>query len=374
MSGIYIHIPFCHTKCHYCNFYSGVSLKYKKEFLNALLNEISLRKDYLNGDKISTVYFGGGTPSVLEVAELEAVLKNIKRNFIIEDNCEFTLEANPEDVSKEWINDIKPLGINRLSIGCQAFDDVLLKNLNRNHKTKDSINALEIALNNGVENLSADLIYGIPGLSTDKWIDSLQALIKLDIPHISAYNLTVEPKTALEVLIRKKKYPELKDDLGKEQFLELIKLLEKHEYEHYEISNFARNKLYSRHNTNYWLNKKYLGLGPSAHSYNLNSRSWNISNIKSYIENINSGNEFFETEELSIKDKFNEYLMLSLRTIWGVNLDYVLKTFGNNYVNTFKKDINEYLQKGYVLKNENTYVLSKKGKLFADKIASDCFV
>jgi oxygen-independent coproporphyrinogen-3 oxidase len=343
-------------------------------FVDSILIEIDRQKDYLKDEEISTIYFGGGTPSVLSAEKLDLILSKLKSVFDISKDCEITLEANPEDIKSEFISQIKSLGVNRLSIGCQAFDNVLLKNLNRNHSVDDAVNALKTAKKNGFDNISADLIYGIPGLSTEDWEKSLNQLIELDIPHISAYNLTVEPKTALEVLIRKGKYPNLDENLGSEQFEILIPLLESNGYEHYEISNFAKDKLYSKHNTNYWKNKKYLGLGPSAHSYNQKSRSWNISNIKRYIEDLALGMEISQEELLSKNDMFNEYIMLSLRTIWGVDLKYLKSNFGDHYLEYFKKNIYDYQKKGFIEIEGNFYKLSRAAKLFADRVASDCFI
>lgn len=287
MSGIYIHIPFCRRKCHYCNFFSLASTRYKDRFLEALKEEIYLRKDYLGGHQVQSIYLGGGTPSILKVVEVNSILEFIRKYFPLKENSEITLEANPDDINPELLQDYLEIGINRLSIGVQSFFDDDLQYLNRIHSGSRAVEAVLQAKNAGFTNISIDLIYGIPTLTKEKWKQNLEKAFSLDIPHISAYSLTVEPRTALDLLIRKKKLPGPVEEDFLDHFRILIKMMKEKGFEHYEISNFCRERSYSRHNSMYWNGTHYLGLGPSAHSYNGTSRQWNISNVVQYIDQIN---------------------------------------------------------------------------------------
>lgn len=374
MSGIYIHIPFCKRKCHYCNFFSLASLKYKERFLEALKEEIFIRKNYLNGKPIESIYFGGGTPSILQISEVDDILKNIKNYFLLAENCEITLEANPDDIDIALLQEYRNLGINRLSIGVQSFFDDDLLYLNRIHSGKRAEDSILQAKEAGFSNISLDLIYGIPTLTAEKWKHNLETAFSLDIPHISAYSLTVEPKTALDLLIRKKKLPAPEEEQVLDQFRIQLRMMQEHEFEHYEISNFCKNKLYSRHNSMYWNGATYLGLGPSAHSYNGISRQWNISNLIYYIEQISRNELFFESEELSLIQKYNEYVMVSLRTMWGCDLNKIANRFGTETADHFLNLVTKYLASGDLIEKSGIYYLTDEGKLFADGIASDLFL
>jgi len=373
MAGIYIHIPFCKRKCHYCNFYSLANQKNKKEFHKALLKEIFLQKEYLHNEKIESIYFGGGTPSLLSTIEIEEILNTIQKNFTINSDAEIDIEANPDDISKQVLKDYKNLGINRLSIGTQSFDDGILQSLNRIHTAKQSIDAVHLAQVEGFDNISIDLIYGIPGLSNDLWKKSIDIALSLNINHISAYHLTVEPNTALDVLIRKKKYPKPVDEEGIVHSQLLMHQLKKHGFEHYEISNYALPCKYSLHNTNYWRQKTYLGLGPSAHSFNLKSRQWNVASTVKYIEALENNRLAFEIENINATDQYNEFVMLGLRTQWGVDEKELSVKFGVEKLAFFKNNIQKYIQQSKVKYQNGIYRLTNNGKSFADGIASDLF-
>lgn len=372
MSGIYVHIPFCSGKCHYCNFFSTVSLKHKEEVVNAIVEEINLRKDYLKNEVVSTIYYGGGTPTVLSDSELNIIHQAILNNFSIQPEAEITVEANPDDLNEAKLLALRKMGVNRLSIGTQAFDDKILQKLNRRHSAKQAITAVENAKKTGFDNVSIDLIYGIPDLDYASWKAEIHSAIAMDINHISAYHLTVEPGTALDVLIRKKKYPSLDENMGMEQFDVLIDELSLAGFEHYEISNFAKPNHYSIHNTNYWKQKKYLGLGPSAHSYDLNSRQWNIPNLKQYYLGIKNNQPAIEYEILSSRDKYNEFIMLALRTKWGVNPKIVEEIYPER-MESFIQAATAFKDKGLITISEGKYILTKEGKKLADGIAAEFF-
>jgi oxygen-independent coproporphyrinogen-3 oxidase len=372
MAGIYIHIPFCTSKCHYCNFLSTVSLKYRKEVVDAIALEARQQKDFFKNKTIHTLYFGGGTPTVLSKEELEFILIALRNNFDLSQLKEITIEANPDDINPKILKDLSDLGFNRLSMGTQAFDDKLLQQLNRRHSAKQSINAVKLAQQNGFENLSIDLIYGIPGLSNQQWKEELQGVLEMQVPHISAYHLTVEPGTALEVLIRKKKYPQPQEQAGMEQFEILMDTLEQAAYEHYEISNFSIPGQRSQHNSSYWSGSSYLGLGPSAHSFNGSIRSWNTLNLRKYFEGIQNHNPKREKEELSFEDRYNEFVMLSLRTMEGLSKERLLKEF-EFYAKDFKILTKDMLAKGWMQETEQAYILTRRGKMLADGIAAEFF-
>ena len=374
MAGIYIHIPFCKQKCHYCNFYSVASIKNKDAFNAALLKEIENRRDYLKGESVNTVYFGGGTPSMLSSNELNAIFDKLNNNFNIDPNAEITLEANPDDLNKDYITQFKNSPINRFSIGIQSFHDDDLKYLNRIHSGEGALNSIQIAQENGFDNLTIDLIYGIPGLTMEKWKRNLEIFYSLDIPHLSAYSLTVEPKTALDSLIRKKKLPNVKDEESIAHFKYLQKSIKEHGFEHYEISNFSKSGYYSKHNSLYWLGAHYLGLGPSAHSFNGTSRQWNVSSLTKYIQACKNNDLVFEKETLTTNQQFNEYIMTSLRTRWGCSLEHIQNVFGEKYINKLELNISPFIKKEWVILNSKTYFLTESGKLFADGIASDLFI
>lgn len=373
MAGIYIHIPFCKQACHYCNFHFSTSLQNKDAFLNALKREIVLQKDYLNNEEISTVYFGGGTPSLLSKNDLLEIFDALKENFHIKENAEITLEANPDDLTEEKIKELKETPVNRLSIGIQSFYDEDLKLMNRAHNSEEALKAVRISQENGFENITIDLIYGIPTLTHHHWRNNLQIAFALNVKHISAYCLTVEPKTALAHQVKSGLVKNVDEQHSSVQFEIMLEAMHNNDFIQYEISNFCKDGAFSKHNSNYWLKEKYLGLGPSAHSYNGETRQWNVSNNALYIQSLEKGGLNFENEELTIEQRYNEYVLTSLRTIWGLDLGRVEKEFGNEYLGYCKIEVEKYLQSEDVLSEENKLYLSDKGKLIADKIASDLF-
>ena len=364
MAGIYIHIPFCKQACHYCNFHFATSLHYKNEFVAALLKEISLQNDYLENESIETIYFGGGTPSLLAIEDLQLIIEQVKSVFTVSSKSEITLEANPDDIDEEKLLLWKKAGINRLSIGIQSFFEEDLKWMNRAHNAQQAIDNLQLAVKH-FDNISIDLIYGTPQMTDDKWKQNVDTAISLNIPHLSCYALTVEPKTPLDKMIRLQKSENINPDKQSEQFLLLMKWLEAAGYEHYEISNFAKQGWRSRHNSSYWQGKKYLGLGPSAHSFNGSERQWNIANNNIYIESINNGKISFEREVLTVTQKLNEYIMTSLRTTEGLNLDIA----GVVLLDRSKK----FIDSGLVKLENNSLQLTREGKLLADGIAAELF-
>ena len=373
MAGIYLHIPFCKRRCHYCNFYALASKRYRPEFVDRLIKETESRKGYLAGQEIGSIYFGGGTPSLLSADELNRIFDCLNRNFRLEANCEITLEANPDDVSREWISSLKHTPVNRISMGVQSFRDEDLRYLNRIHGSGDAITAVKKLQDKGYHNLTIDLIYGIPGLSIPAWEENLTTFFSLDLQHLSAYALTVEERTPLHVLIARQKMEAPDENATVDHFRRLQELTEEMGYLHYEISNFAREGHYSRHNTIYWTGGHYLGLGPSAHSFNGHSRRWNVSSIKQWIENPDDFSETFEEEVLSKEHRYNEYVMTSLRTMWGCSIAMVRTEFGEEYVAYLLEESRPHiLTEKLVIRNDTLY-LSRKGKLFADGIASDLF-
>jgi oxygen-independent coproporphyrinogen-3 oxidase len=374
LAGIYFHIPFCRQKCHYCNFYSLASDKNKEAFLEALVKEIELQKDYLENEIIETIYFGGGTPSILSIDEINLLFEQIQTHFVISNNAEITFEANPDDLTKAYIKTLRKTPVNRFSIGVQSFIEVDLKYLNRVHSADQAYQSIKDTQDAGFENLSIDLIYGIPTLTENNWRNNLTLFFELGIPHLSAYALTVESKTALDVLIRKQKMKPVDEDQIVDHFEILLDKMKHNDYLHYEISNFCKKPFYSLHNKNYWLRKKYLGLGPSAHSFNGNTRQWNVNSLKKYISSINSGNIQVELEKLTQDQKYNEYIMTSLRTFWGIDTDFILNHFGNKYLDSFNTKIKTHITDKKVFIEEQRFCLSDSGKLFADGIAADLFL
>jgi len=374
LAGIYIHIPFCKQACHYCDFHFSTSLRNKEELVSALCKEIELRKDYPGTKQISTIYFGGGTPSLLTKAEIKQILETIRNNFEVDKNAEITLEANPDDLNASKTDDLADAGINRLSIGIQSFLDEHLQLMNRSHTSVQATDAVKNAQKSGIKNISIDLIYGLPNLTEEKWKYNLGQAFSLDVPHLSAYCLTVEKKTALNHLIKNKSIILPEEPVVLEQFETLMEEAGKHRFTHYEISNFCKENMYSRHNSSYWKNETYLGIGPSAHSYDGISRQWNIANNPLYIKGVNAAEPAFEKEFLSEADKFNEYVMTRLRTIWGIDLDFVESNFGKPILEEMLTDSKQYFEQGYIQQNKETVTLTRKGKFLADKIASDLFI
>jgi len=375
MPGIYLHIPFCKQKCHYCNFYALASLKYRDVFVDALLKEMHLRKEYLHDKHINTVYFGGGTPSLLNVSEINRIIRKIEVLFDLDSRAEITLEANPDDLSPGYLKALKAdTSVNRLSVGIQSFFDDDLNYLHRVHDGDHARKAIEMAKQVGFENMTIDLIYGIPTLTEEKWEKNLALFFGYDIPHLSSYALTVEHKTALQVLIEKQKLENTDEDQSVRHFDILLEQTRQHGFEQYEISNFALPGFYSKHNSTYWLGGHYLGLGPSAHSFNGLSRQWNVKNMKQYIESETVDRIVLEKEILTKNQRYNEYVMTTLRTSWGCDMEHVLNAFGEKYASLFKRKIHKHLTEQKVIRKGNIYTLTDAGKLFADGIASDLFV
>ena len=369
MAGIYIHIPFCKQACHYCNFHFATSLRHKNELVAALLKEIELQQNYFGKETVETIYFGGGTPSLLEIEDLRLQIEKIRSIFNVSLDVEITFEANPDDIDEEKLIAWKEIGINRLSIGVQSFFEEDLLWMNRAHNAQQAIDNLQLAIKQ-FDNITIDLIYGHPLLTNEKWKQNVEKVIALNIPHISCYALTVEPKTPLSKMIKEKKKEDIQQEKQAEQFLLLMQWLEDAGYEHYEISNFSRPGRRSRHNSSYWQGEKYLGLGPSAHSFDGISRQWNISNNNTYIDSLAENKIPFEKEMLTASQQVNEYIMTSLRTMEGLDLGKLSEAMSNELRDGSKK----FIESGKLILKENKLILTKQGKLFADGIAADLFI
>jgi oxygen-independent coproporphyrinogen-3 oxidase len=373
MSGIYIHIPFCKQACHYCDFHFSTSMKKKEEMVLAIANELKLRKSEFGKEIVETIYFGGGTPSVLQVTDLRFLIETVYKHYSVIENPEITIEANPDDLTEERIIEFSQTNINRLSIGIQSFFEDDLKLMNRAHNSAEAKKCLEIATQY-FDNISLDLIYGIPGMSNEKWKKNIETALSFGVPHISSYALTVEPKTALYKLIQTGKIEKPNDDIAQEHFSILVEQLEANDFIHYELSNFGKSTYFSKNNSSYWLGKKYIGIGPSAHSYNGISRSWNVSNNSLYIKALQENQLPNEEEILTITDRYNEYIMTGLRTIWGVSLDKIEKDFGSIYADYLMKQVQKFLNDDLVFIDDNVLKPTKKGKFLTDGIASDLFM
>ena len=342
--------------------------------LKSIKKEIEMRQPYLNGTTISSIYFGGGTPSILNKEELNSLVNTVYRHFTIDTDAEITLECNPDDLNTKMLSDLKEIGINRLSIGIQSFDDADLKFMNRSHNAKEALGCIHLAKKAGFENITIDLIYGLPNQSNEKWKQNLKQMLALDIQHFSAYALTIEPKTALKHLIDKKKVTPLEEKITVKHFDTLVQIATENNFIHYEISNFGKDGFFSNHNTAYWKNQHYLGVGPSAHSFNGTSRQWNIASNKQYIEKVNANSSYFEIETLTNAQQYNEYIFTALRTMWGVELNYIINQFGTEAKKYFEKQVINWKNQEKIKQEGNTYTLTKKGKLYADAIASDLFI
>ncbi len=374
MAGIYIHIPFCRQKCHYCNFYSVASQSTMPAITDAISHEIELQQSYLKGKTVETIYFGGGTPSLLTEGMLAKIMKSLRNQFAILAEAEITLEANPDDITVEKSRAWRSAGINRLSIGIQSFRDEDLQYLNRVHSAEKAKQCIQLARETGFDNLTIDLIFGIPTLSDEAWLANIKTATDLEIPHISAYALTVEPKTALEIMIRKGKAAPVDEQQLAHHFEMLMTEMQIKSYLHYEISNYCLPGQFARHNTAYWKGETYLGLGPSAHSYNGKSRQWNVSGIKEYLEAISNNFIPSESEILSIEQQYNEFVMTGLRTMWGCNSSEIEQKFGKAFSDNFKDNIALWIAKKCISKTGEQFTLTPKGILLADGIASDLFV
>ena len=373
MSGIYIHIPFCKQACHYCDFHFSTSLKKKDEMVLALAKEIALRKSEFNDEIVETIYFGGGTPSILEIDDLRFLIEEVFRNYNIIENPEITVEANPDDLTETRIIELSQNKINRLSIGIQSFFEDDLKFMNRAHNSAEAKKCLEIATQY-FDNISIDLIYGVPGMSNEKWLQNIETALSFNVPHISSYALTVEPKTALHSFIQKGIIPPPDDEVAQEHFHLLVDKLEENGFIHYELSNFGKSTYLSKNNSSYWLGEKYIGIGPSAHSYNGISRSWNVSNNALYLKSISENILPSETETLTKTDRYNEYVMTGLRTIWGISLDRIEREFGKTYLDYLNKQSYNYIEDHLLFIDDNILRTTKIGKFLSDGIASDLFM
>ncbi|WP_288377105.1 radical SAM family heme chaperone HemW [Chryseobacterium culicis] len=372
---IYLHIPFCKQKCSYCNFHFSTSLNFKDEMLRAMKTEIQLRKDELQNKNLKSLYFGGGTPSILSVDEINALIDEVLKYFSFEKDIEVTLEANPDDLDKNFLKQLAGTPVNRLSIGTQSFFEEDLKLMNRAHNASQAESSIKRAQDFGFENLSIDLIYGSPTSNLEIWKENLHKTMALEIPHISSYALTVEPKTALENWISKGKVKSPKEEEQNREFYYLSDFLKGNGFEHYEVSNFAKPGFYSRHNSAYWKYQEYLGIGPSAHSYNgFDVRSWNVANNQQYIKKLNDKLLAKEEEILSKEDQFNEMIMIGLRTIWGVDLESLKNKFSDRMLEHFQREIKSKMEEG-ILIIENDYLkIPEKHWFMADGIASDLFI
>ena len=373
MGAIYIHIPFCKQACYYCDFHFTTSLKKKEDMIAAIIKEIELRKSELNNTIIETIYFGGGTPSVLSINEINKIIDAIYQNHTVVSSPEITLEANPDDLSDEKIKSLSKSPINRLSIGIQSFFEHDLKLMNRAHNANEAKKCLESATQY-FENISIDLIYGIPDSTNEHWIENINTALSFGIPHISSYALTVEPKTALESFIKKGIIKNVDDEKAQEQFYILKDILQKHDFVHYETSNFGKEGFLSKNNSAYWLGKSYLGIGPSAHSFDGNQRSWNVRNNAKYIKAIQENTLPIEREILSITDKYNEYIMTGLRTIWGVSIAKISQDFGEKYASYLAMQSQKYLEDELLIFENGILKTTAKGHFLSDGIASDLFM
>jgi oxygen-independent coproporphyrinogen-3 oxidase len=378
MSGIYIHIPFCKQACHYCDFHFSTSLKKKDEMVLALAKEIELRSKSIT-ESIETIYFGGGTPSILEISDLKFLIEALYSNYQVVENPEITLEANPDDLfpslsfRRNLFEELKVIGVNRLSIGIQSFFEDDLKLMNRAHNAEEAKKCLEIATQH-FDNISIDLIYGIPNMSNEKWLKNIEIALSFNVPHISSYALTVEPKTALHTFIQKGIIPQPDDEVAAAHFQILVDKLSEKEFIHYELSNFGKENYFSKNNSSYWLGKKYIGIGPSAHSYDGQNRGWNVSNNALYIKSIQENKLPIEIETLTKTDRYNEYVMTGLRTIWGVSLERIEQEFGKTYLDYLNQQAAKFIEDHLLFVDDNILRTTKNGKFLCDGIASDLFL
>ena len=383
MSGIYIHIPFCKQACHYCDFHFSTNLKKKDEMVLALAKEIEMRKSEFQDEIVETIYFGGGTPSILQIEDLKFLIDAVYRNFKVVENPEITVEANPDDLTENRIIELSKNKVNRLSIGIQSFFEDDLKLMNRAHNVEEAKNYLEIATQY-FDNISIDLIYGIPDssqsgeqakqMSNEKWLQNIETALSFGVPHISSYALTVEPKTALHSFIQKGIIPQPDDEVAQEHFQILVDTLSENGFIHYELSNFGKENYFSKNNSSYWLGKKYIGIGPSAHSYDGKNRGWNVSNNSLYIKSIQENKLPIEIETLTKTDRYNEYIMTGLRTIWGVSFERIEQEFGKTYLDYLNQQAAKFIEDHLLFVDDNILRTTKKGKFLSDGIASDLFL
>lgn len=374
MAGIYFHIPFCKQACHYCDFHFSTNLAIRSEMVESLRRELRLQRDYLGGEMIETIYFGGGTPSLLYSAELQSLMNDTRANFAVSSDAEVTLEANPDDLSPQRLEELMMLGINRLSIGIQSFQNDVLHFLNRAHDSRSALQCVADSRNAGFENISIDLIYAIPGQSEQAWIENVKTAIQLAPEHISAYNLTIEPQTVFGNWSSKGKLVPVMEDHAARQLELLVAILGDAGYQQYEVSNFCRPGFESKHNSSYWQRKMYLGIGPSAHSYNKESRQYNVRNNHTYVKSLSEGKLPFEKEMLSREDHVNEYLLTTLRTRWGADLKTIRDDYGYDLLSDQRTYVDRLLSQQLATLENDLLKLTPKGKMMADKISSDLFL
>lgn len=371
MTGLYIHIPFCSKRCLYCDFFSNTDMAYKASYIEALTKEMELRNSYLQNEPVKTLYFGGGTPSQLNRVDFDKIFDSIFRNFDLSQCEEVTLEVNPDDVTPAYLRSLHTLPFNRISMGIQSFHPEDLVFLNRRHTSEQAIQAVNDCKEYGFSNISIDLIYGLPGQTTEKWHKNLEKTLRLDIPHISAYHLIYEEGTALYKLLEAGKVSPIDDTLSVSLFSHLINTLQQAGYLHYEISNFARPGYISKHNSSYWKGDKYIGLGPSAHSYNGASREWNIASLPAYINSIRMREPISEKEDLDLHTRYNDFIITRLRTMWGIDTDELDLLFGTDLLSYFHKQVTPFVKKGLLTHSDTTFTLSRNGIFISDGIMSD---
>ena len=373
MAGIYIHIPFCKKACTYCDFHFTTSLKYAEEMTDAICKELILKKDRIT-EQVGSIYFGGGTPSVLPSPLLNRIFDTLTQHFSIASGAEITMETNPDDLNAKKIAELRHMPVNRFSIGTQSFFDEDLRWMNRAHDAAEAENSIKRSQDAGFENLSIDLIYGYPLLTNAKFLENINKTVDLQIPHISGYSLTVEPKTALASLIKKGKQIPLNDDQSAEQFQMLIEKLLSAGFEHYEISNYSLPGQYAVHNTNYWRGVSYLGIGPSAHGFDGTNRQLNVANNAEYMEKLQQGKLAETVEELTQLDRLNEYTMTSLRTMWGMDLNQIKQQYGKTFEEEMRFNLKPFEERNWLHVAQDSVTLTPEGKLFADHIASELFL
>ncbi len=371
VAGLYIHIPFCAKRCLYCDFFSNTDMKFKEPYVNAVIREMELRQEYMKGEALETIYFGGGTPSQLQQADFERIFEAANRLFDTSSCTEVTLEANPDDMTPEYVASLRNLPFNRVSMGVQSFKEKDLRFLNRRHDRGQALHAVRLCKENGIQNISIDLIYGLPGQTLVEWQENLDEAIRLEIPHISAYHLIYEEGTALYKLMEAGKVTPVEEDLSITLFSTLINKLTDAGYLHYEISNFGRPGFFSRHNSSYWTGKKYIGIGPSAHSYNGESRQWNISSLPRYLQGIEAGIPDIEIEDLDINMKYNDFIITGLRTMWGIRTTDIRERFGKEKQAYLEQQAATYLRQGLLIRENEILTLSKEGLFISDGIMSD---
>lgn len=374
MAGIYIHIPFCRKRCHYCDFFKSTDFSQKSRVLAGIKKELKSRAAELNSEEITTIYLGGGTPSALLIDELKDLLTIIQQNYRISATAEITMEANPDDLSQAILSAIREIGFNRLSMGVQSFAESDLKLMNRRHGVMQALQSVKWAKRAGFSNISIDLIYGLPNQTLEEWERNVRIAVELDVQHISAYNLTYHEGTVFYDQLKKGILKELPDELSLQQFELLIQILKDAGFEHYEISNFCKPGLYSQHNSSYWKNKKYLGIGPSAHSFDLHSRRWNVSSITKYLHGLESDEPYYEAEVLSEQDRYNDYIITGLRTVWGISERFIETEFAESYLIHFQDKLKKYIQSGHVISTPETVTLSPEGLFISDQIMADFMV